>query len=104
MPKSRCHLKTCPSSVIGRIPAAIIAYCAAALALSVPFLNAAGADIKNIASISSLNISWTSVIIGAVWILSGLLSTHERHENAIMCVLHACGLPGVLLGLLAIIK
>lgn len=99
----RCGSDSCPQSVISKTKSAIYSYGFSALALAPIFLNSAGADVKNLAEFSSLNISFLSIMLIIVWILTGMIGTGERHDNAAMCMLHACGLPGVAISVLGFV-
>jgi hypothetical protein len=82
----------------------VIGYGCSALALAVPFLNASGADVRSNAPVSQLNMSWTAVIISFVWLISGFLTLSQKHEHPTACALYACGLPGILIAVLAFLK
>lgn len=100
--ESRCNVNGCGSRILNRWVACVIAYVTAGLALSVPFLNSIGAEVRNLAEITAMNISFMSIIIAAVWFLTGVVSSTERHDNSVMCVIHSCGIPGILIALLGI--
>lgn len=91
------------TDTLGHFPAILIAYLTSAIALAVPFFNTTTADVKNIMSLSAIEFSLTSVLIGAVWVLSGIITSTTRHINAMMCALHACGIPGVLIAIFALV-
>lgn len=97
-----CSSTSCPKEALGGLSTVILSYLAGALALTVPLLNSMGAEVKGTVNFTGVNISWLSILIVMVWLLSGIMGSAERHGNAFMCVTHALGLPGLLLAVLAI--
>ena len=92
--------------VRGTFETTVISYTVSAAVLAIPFYNAIGADVKNIASIATIswyNVSLTSIAILFAWLLAGFLGSVERHTNPLLTVIHALGIPGIVLGLLAIV-
>jgi hypothetical protein len=101
---NRCDITNCGSKVLSRWITFPIAYILGAIVLSVPFLNAAGASIKNSTNIGGLDYSWTAILIGMVWLVSGFISAYQKHEHIILCAISACGVPGFVIGLAAFLK
>ena len=99
--RALCDAQHCGVKVINPWLAASLAYVSSALALAVPLLNSSGADVKTSLSLTGLDFSFLSVVIFAVWILSGVLGASEKHTNPLLCVISSLGLPGLLLAILA---
>jgi hypothetical protein len=70
--------------------------------LAVPVINSFGADVKTTLALTSFDFSFMTVILLAVWAVSGFVAGMERHQNYALCVIHSLGLPGVVLALLTI--
>jgi len=102
MSRRMCSSPHCGESAISQSLAIVISYIAAALALAVPVINSAGADVKTSATITGLDISFMTLILIGVWILAGLIGSAQKHENVVLCVINALGLPGLVLALLAV--
>ena len=97
MARNRCSIVGCKTRIISTWLTAPIAYLSSALVLAVPFINAANANVKDVASILTADISVTAVVIVGVWLLSGIISTCEKHESVLLCCLNSISLPGLLL-------
>jgi hypothetical protein len=104
MSKKHCSNPTCGIEVIGAGKTIVVGYVASALALTVPFLNSAGATVKTTFSITGMDFSFMSVLIGGIWILSGLAASSERHTSVTLCIISSLGLPGLFLAVLAVTK
>jgi hypothetical protein len=102
--EKRCSVSRCDSNVMNRTLVGFIAYGCSALVLAVPFLNAAGANVQNTVQISELSISWTAVFLFVGWIISWLVTLSDRHESPVACAVHACGIPGLIIGSLTAIQ
>lgn len=97
-----CEAQTCPIKIMNPFVSTIIAYSTPAVVFAKPIYNSLGADVKNISSITSINnVSLTSIglILGVV--LCGYVTTQERHTHPLLCFAMACGLPGVVVALMA---
>ncbi len=101
MSRTMCTSPSCQETAISQGLAIILSYIAAALALAVPIINSAGADVKTSATITGLDMSFMTIILVGVWVLAGLMGSAQRHGNVVLCVINALGLPGLVLALLA---
>lgn len=100
-----CRSDSCGVEVMSPLSVALISYCTAAAILAKPLFNAVGADVKNVSSLLSANsVSLTAIGLGIAIIFAGYVSAYEKHSNPLLCFVHACGVPGVLLGLLTVIQ
>lgn len=92
-PSGHCRIK-----VINPLLTTLIAYGIPIAILSTPLLNSMEAEVKNVASAPFIgDVSLTTIgLIGAV-LLSGIATAHEKHSHPILCMIHACGLPGIIL-------
>ena len=103
--KFRCAAEGCGQAVLNRWLTALIAWPVVTGVLLVPFFNAVQADVKNIASLAGVsNISVGAVLIGIAWLIAGITATHEKHESVIYCVLHASGVPGLVILLISVLQ
>jgi hypothetical protein len=82
----------------------VLSYLISAAVLVIPLLNALTAKVQNILPLGGLNINVTALAIAAAWIISGYVSSRERHTHIYSILLGACGLPGAVLALLALGK
>ena len=99
-----CEGEACNVDVMNPLFSSIISYCITTAVLAKPLFNAAGADTKNIMSIFGLNgISLTAIGLFFAIIFSGYISAFERHKNPLLCAVHACGIPGILLAFFAVV-
>ena len=105
--KTYCRSDHCPVNVIGPFVNAIVSYSVAVAILAVPLTNALGADVKNIMSLSNIDsnsISFTAIGLALTILLSGWVSAHERHTHPLLCIIHSCGVPGVVLAIMTAVN
>lgn len=104
MAQTYCLQKSCRVNVANRAICTISAYIAAGLALVGPFVNSAGLQISSAFVFANIQMSFTSIVILGVWLLSGIVASCERHTHILLCVLSSLGLPGLLLAVLMVGK
>lgn len=104
MAQTYCTEQSCRVNVANRALCIICAYIAAGLALVGPFVNSAGQQISSALILANIQMSFTSVVILGVWLLSGIVASCERHTHVLLCVLSSLGLPGLLLAVLTLGK
>ena len=100
--EKRCDLNNCRGEVLDSNQVAIIAYVSSGLAMAVFLVNSMSAYLKNAGTLASLDFGLTALLCVGAWILSGIVTHAEHHENALSCAVHACGIPGVLIAVLTI--
>ena len=97
-----CSHAHCRERCVPKKYAVPLAYTASALALAVPIINSFGANVKTTLALTSYDFSFLTLILVAVWMISGFISGMERHQNYALCVIHSLGIPGVVLALLTV--
>jgi hypothetical protein len=105
MPHTYCEGTGCSIRVVNPYLTAVYCYCSAAAVLAYPLLNAIGADVNNLLSLSwASNISMTAIGLVLVVLLSGAIAAHDRYTHPLFCCLQAAGLPGLGIALLNVMK
>jgi hypothetical protein len=97
-----CKRANCPEKCVPKKFSIPLSYLTAALALSVPVIKSAGADVKATLALTSLDFSFMTLILLAVWLISGFVAGMEKHQSYVLCIIHSLGIPGLVLALLTI--
>jgi hypothetical protein len=97
-----CEGMACQVKVRSPMETTVLSYVVSAVVLVFPLLNALTAKVQNILPLAGLNVNVTAIAIGAAWLISGYVSSRERHTHIYSILLGACGLPGAVLALLAL--
>ena len=102
MPAKLCANLDCQKDALHKGLAVVVAYLTSALALSIPLVRSLGGEVTGAINVAGLELSFLTIILFIVWLLSGIVGSVERHSNIVLCVINSLGFPGFILTLLAL--
>lgn len=100
---AKCETANCQVRCLNPSGAALVVVIACTLALAVPFLRSMGVELQSAIS-SGVNITWLSIGIAAVWLVSIYIGCKRKHEHPVECFFDALGIPAVILAVTIALK
>jgi hypothetical protein len=100
--QQRCEAGDCPSKCLSPHVTVPLVVFACFIALIVPFFDSIGLPFKQKIVSSGIGITPETILIIAIFLLSVIIGMVRRHEELLLCVLDAIGLPGAYLAVYVI--